>query len=154
MSTHVLAEDSLDNTLYGIDIGGGEWLRKRYCGTYNFESGVWQDGNLVRPNGANQAQEHGHYRRAKLLFGYLYKHIANQKLQELIYVQAYGSGREAYLILNETCSHDTDLEIAALNQAVTNSNIKDDDGVTSKPIKESSSATSESKCNSSADYAR
>ena len=89
MSKHVLAEDSLGNTLYGVDIGGERWIDERYSATCNFESGEWQSGNLVRPNGANITQASEQYRRAKLLFGYLYKHIANKKLQEFIFVQAY-----------------------------------------------------------------
>ena len=135
MSTHVLAEDSLENTFYGLDIGGERWIDERHPGAYD-ATGIWQNGNLVRRNGANQAQAKGHTRRAKLLFGYLYKHIADLKLQEFIYVQAYGNGRVAYLVLNEICSqNNTDLELTALmNHAVSNSSIKADVGVTSNPI--------------------
>ena len=43
MSTHVLDEDSLENTFYGLDVGGERWLDERYPGTCDYQTGVWQD---------------------------------------------------------------------------------------------------------------
>jgi hypothetical protein len=75
-------------------------------------------------------------RRAKHLFGYLYKHIADLILQEMIFMPAQSDGREAFLVLNKACSRDiTDLaELTALNQDFDNSNIEADVGVTSDSI--------------------
>ena len=67
---------------------------------------MWQPGGYVRPNSATVAQARTHTKRAKHLFGYLYKHIADLRLQEMIFLQAQGDGRVAYLILLQTCSRD------------------------------------------------
>ena len=49
----------------------------------------------------------------------------------MIFLQAQGDGRAAYLILAQTCSRDiTDLELTQLNQDFDNSSIEADVGVT------------------------
>ena len=68
MSTREVAENSLEDTLYGVDIGGDAWLDERHPGQVDW-NGVWQDGNLVRPNGANVAQARAHTRRASTCSG-------------------------------------------------------------------------------------
>ena len=79
---------------------------------------MWQDGNLVHPNGASVAQARAHTRRAKHLFGYLYRHVADLRLQEMIFLQAQSDGRAAYLVLNQACRRDiTDLELTQLNHS-------------------------------------
>ena len=72
MATKEVAEESLEDTLFGIDTGGDKWLAERHAGTLD-NNGVWQQGNLVRHNGANATQKREHKRRAASLFGYLYK---------------------------------------------------------------------------------
>ena len=53
----------------------------------------------------------------------------------MIFVQAQGDGREAYLVLYKVGSRDdTNLELTALNQDFDNSSIEADVGVTSDPI--------------------
>ena len=96
---------------------------------------MWQQGNLMRPNGTNAVQHRGHYRRVKHLFGYLYRHIADMRLQEMISLQSQGGGHAAFLVLNAACSRDiTDLELTVLNQVFDNSSIEADVGVTSDSI--------------------
>ena len=57
-------------------------------------------GNLVHPNGANVAQARAHTNASGAsMFGYLYRHIADLRLQEMIFLQAQGDGRAAYIVL-------------------------------------------------------
>ena len=134
MSTREVAEDSLEDTLYGADIGGGAWLDERHAGAFD-HNGVWQDGNLVHPNDATVAQARAHTRRVKHLFGYLYRHVADLRLQDMMFLQAQSDGRAAYLVLDQACRRDiTDLELPRLNQDFDNSSIEGDVGVTCDSI--------------------
>ena len=92
MATREVVEESLEDTLYGIDSGGDQWLEERHPGGVDW-NGIWQPGHLVRPNGTNAAQTRAHMRRVKNLFGYLYRHVADLKLQEMISFQARSNGR-------------------------------------------------------------
>ena len=59
----------------------------------------------------------GHTKQCKQLFGYLYKHIADPRLREMIFLQAQSDGRAAYVILSQHYHREiTDLEITQLNQ--------------------------------------
>ena len=96
---------------------------------------MWQDGNLVHPNGASVAQARAHTRCVKHLFGYLYRHVADLRLQEMMFLQAQSDGRVAYLVLDQACRRDiTDLELTRLNQDFDNSSIEADVGITSDSI--------------------
>ena len=65
--------------------------------------------------------------QALLLFDYLYKRIADLRLQEMIFLHAQADGRAAYVVLPQHCSRDiTDLEITQLNQDFDNSSIEAD----------------------------
>ena len=134
MSTRDVAEDSLEDTLYSLDVGGDRWINERYPDHID-AAGVWHQGNLICPNGAVQVQVRGHARRAKHLFGYLYRHIADMRLQEMIFLQAHGDGHEAFNVLNAACSRDiTNVELTTLNQVFDNSTIEADVGVTSDSV--------------------
>ena len=63
MSIRDLANDSLEETLYGTDVGGDRWIDERHPDIID-ANGIWHQGNLVRLNGANPMQAHGHARRA------------------------------------------------------------------------------------------
>ena len=94
MSLREVAEESLEDCLYGTDIGGEQWLAERHPGGPD-ANGVFVQGNLVHPNGASVAQARAHTKRCKHLFGYLYKHIADLRLLEMIFLHAQGNGRAA-----------------------------------------------------------
>ena len=107
MSTHDVADDSLEDCLFGLDIGGDKWAQERNADTFD-AAGIKTQGSLLRPLGANLYQARGHIiiRRCKHLFGYLYKHPANEKLQEMIFMQAMGDGRSAFLLLGTVCKRE------------------------------------------------
>ena len=75
-----------------------------------------------------QARQHA--KRAKHLFGYLYKHFADARLREMIFLQAQPDGRAAYVVMSQTGSRDiTDLETMQLKQDFDNSSIGADVGI-------------------------
>ena len=119
--------------MYGTDTGGERLLTERHPG--QLDANVMQQGNLVHPNGATAVQARQHLKRAKHLFGYLYKHIADARLREMIFIRAQSDGRAAYVIMTQNCSRDiTDLEITQLNQDFDDSTIEVDVGVNSDSI--------------------
>ena len=64
-----------------------------------------------------------------------HRHVADLRLEEMIFLQAQSDGRAAFLVFNQACSRDiTNLELTALNQDFDNSNIEADVGVTSDSI--------------------
>ena len=62
-----------------------QWLDERYPGQVDW-NGVWQPGNLVHANDASVAQARAHSRSVKNLFGYLYRHVVDLRLQEMIFL--------------------------------------------------------------------
>ena len=62
MSKRDIADDSLEETLYGTDIGGDRWIEERYPDFVD-ASGTYNQGNLIRIYGASPAQARGHTRR-------------------------------------------------------------------------------------------
>ena len=142
MSTREVAEESLEDTLLGKDIGGEQWLAERHDGGYD-DDDVWHEGHLMHPNGPSAPQARAHTRRCKHLFGYLYKHVADLRLQEMISIQAQGDGRAAFLLLNQACRRDvTDLELTQLNQDFDNASIEKD--VSALPVTPSPSSAATS----------
>ena len=122
-------DESLEDTMYGTDPGGERRLNERHP-DYLDANGNLQQGNLVHANGATAVQARQHAKRAKHLFGYLYKHIADARLREMIFLQAQSDGRAAYVVLQQACSRDiTDLEITQFNQDFDNSSIEADIGI-------------------------
>ena len=65
MDDHIIAGDSLGNTLYGVDTGGDKWVYERCCTNYDFETGEWQSTELIRPNGASFKQQSEHQKRSQ-----------------------------------------------------------------------------------------
>ena len=124
MATREVAEESLEDAMNGQDTGGDLWLAERHAGGLDGQ-GVWHQGHLVRPHGANATQTRAHKRRVGNLFGYLFRHVADLiRLQEMMSSEAKSDGRQAYLMLDAGCTRViTDLELNMLNQEFDNSSI-------------------------------
>ena len=123
-------DETLESTMYGTDTGGERWLNERHPDTLDAAGNVLVQGALKHLNGASVVQERQHNKRAAHLFGHLYKHLADTRLREMIFMQAQSDGRAAYLVLNQACRRDiTDLEIQQLNHDFNNSSIEGDIGV-------------------------
>ena len=68
MATSEVVEESLEDTLYGVDTGGDKWLAERHAGGLD-NNGVWQQGHLIHPHGCNATHTRAPKRRAANLFG-------------------------------------------------------------------------------------
>ena len=134
MATPEVADESLEEAMNGRDTGGDLWLAERHAGGLDGQ-GVWQQGNLVHPHGVNATQARAHKRRVGNLFGYLFRHVADPRLQEMMSFEAKSDGRLAYLLLDAACTRSiTDLELNMLNREFDGSSIEADVGVTADSI--------------------
>ena len=80
MATREVADESLQEAMNRRDTAGGDlWLAERHAGGLDGQ-GVWQQGNLVHPHGANATQARAHKGRVGNLFGYLFRHVADLRL--------------------------------------------------------------------------
>ena len=110
MSMKEAHDETLEQTMYGTDTGGEQWLAERHPDTLDAAGNVLVQGALKHLNGASVVQERQHNKRAAHLFGHLYKHLADTRLREMIFMQAQSDGRAAYLVLDHACRRDITLK--------------------------------------------
>jgi hypothetical protein len=115
-------EDSdLNETLQGIDPGGDVWALGPVLAA---------GGHGAVPPVPNAASARRRKKRLQSLYNYLYSHVPDHRLREMIQSAAPLDGRAAFILLNEHCNLAiTDLEIHVLDKDWENATIRASVGV-------------------------